>query len=687
MIRKYSFGTPLPTDAVVLSLPTEKSPLPFFNLSRSGDQLILTRKLHPEDRIFGLGESVRGINKRGFLYRSWNTDIPHHQETTESLYASHNFLLFFGPESLFGLYLDDPGRITWDLGFTRMDTAVITSENGDLDLYLIEEDSLTEIARSFRRLTGRSYLPPRWAFGYIQSRWGYASEESVRAVAAEHRKRGIPLDGICLDIDYMENYKNFSWRKDAFPDLNRFSEDMRRDHLRLIPIIDAGICAEEGYTPYDSGKAGGFFCRKADGSDFRAAVWPGSCCFPDFQREEVRRWFGDLYQPLLEAGVEGFWNDMNEPALFFTDSGVEEAFRKAEEVKSGSADYEEMWMLGDAFSHMSNNPEDYRSFYQQVNGRQVCHEKVHNLYGASMTRASAEGFRRFDPEKRFLLFSRSSFIGAHRNGGVWQGDNFSWWSHLKLALQMLPNLNLCGFLYSGCDLGGFGQNVTEDLLERFLQLGVFTPLMRNHSALGTREQEIFRFSSWEIMRDTVRVRYALLPFLYSEFMKAALSDGMYFRPLAFDYSEDPRAAAVEDQLLLGESCMIAPVMEQNSAGRYVYLPEDMLLVRFRSPEDYDCLPLEKGDHWIPFSLREFPLFVRKNHPLLLCRDEECSESLDDHSFTALCWMNRDVSSDLYRDDGFDSDPVLSEHLTRFSLNLSGDCPGSVPGVAKFPIVL
>ena len=687
MIRRYTFGTPYPTDAVVLSLPAETGPVPFFSLSSEGDSITLTRTLQPDDCLFGLGEAVRGVNKRGSLYRSWNSDVFNHTESTESLYASHNFLVFFGPECLFGIYLDDPGRVTWDLGYTRSDTAAITSENGQLDLYLLEEDSLTGLARSFRRLTGRSYLPPRWAFGYIQSRWGYASEEEVRSVVREHRKRGIPLDGVCLDIDYMEDFKNFTWRKDAFPDLARFSSDMKKEHIRLIPIIDAGIRHEEGYGPYDTGKAGGFFCTKEDGSVFEAAVWPGMCCFPDFLREDARRWFGGLYRPLLEAGVEGFWNDMNEPALFYTEERVEAAFRRAEELHGGTEDYEALWWLKDAFNSIANNPADYASFFHGPEGSRVRHDKVHNLYGAFMTRATAEGFRRFDPDRRFLLFSRSSFVGAHRNGGVWQGDNFSWWSHLKMALQMLPNLNLCGFLYTGCDLGGFGCNVTEDLLARFLQLGVFTPLMRNHSALHTRDQEIYRFSTWEAMRDTVRVRYALLPFLYSEFMKAALTDGMYFRPMAFDYPDDPRAVKTEDQIMLGEGCMIAPVLEQNASGRYVYLPEDMLMIRFRSPEDYDLVPLPKGDHRISLDLREFPLFVKRDHPVLLCSGGESSETLDDRSFTVLCLTDREASYDLYRDDGVDPDPVLREHLTRVAVPVSAPRSPSAPGVAISSVLI
>ena len=213
MIRRYTFGTPLPTDAVVQSLSSETDSLPFFTVKSGEDgSLTLSLSLRDDEVIFGLGESVRGMNKRGYHYESRNTDCPSHNESQSSLYASHNFLLFFSPERLFGVYLDDPGRVLWDLGYTKRDEAVITSCSGNVDIYLIEEDSLLSVARAFRRLTGRSYLPPRWAFGYIQSRWGYASEEEVRGVVAEHRKLHIPLDAVCLDIDYMEDFKNFTWK-------------------------------------------------------------------------------------------------------------------------------------------------------------------------------------------------------------------------------------------------------------------------------------------------------------------------------------------------------------------------------------------------------------------------------------------------------------------------------------------
>ncbi|MBR4081287.1 MAG: hypothetical protein IKK21_05840, partial [Clostridia bacterium] len=250
--------------------------------------------------------------------------------------------------------------------------------------------------------------------------------------------------------------------------------------------------------------------------------------------------------------------------------------------------------------------------------------------------------------------------------------NHSWWSHLLMNLKMLPSLNMCGFLFTGADIGGFGCHTTEDLLLRWLQLGVFTPLMRNHAALGTRDQEIFRFSLQEDMKNALTVRYALLPYLYSKFMKAALTDGMMFRPLAFDYPGDKRALRVEDQLMLGEECMIAPVYEQNACGRYVYLPEDMLLVRFRSAEDYDIEPMCAGDHWISLALNEFPLFIRKGCMIPLSRGGEWVDAVDFRTLTMLGWVKDEASYALYDDDGVSAAVTLEDGLHPIRAFRGGD---------------
>ena len=672
MIRRYDFGTPFPTDSTVLILTPEAAPIPHFTTRQEGTAVSFSLPLSEEDMIFGLGESVRGINKRGHLYRAWNSDDFSHTENKASLYASHNLVLFFGPEKCFGVYVDDPGEVIFDLGYTHRREAVITSTGGDVSLYLIEGESMIDLCRQFRQLTGRSYMPPKWALGYIQSRWGYATEEELRTIVSEHRSRHIPLDGVSMDIDYMQDFKDFTWNQDNFPDLPGLARALREEHIRLVPIIDAGVKQEDGYDICDEGVQQDFFCKKEDGSLFVGAVWPGRSYFPDFLRPDVRQWFGSRYHRLMDAGIEGFWNDMNEPALFYSEESLQEAYAMADRHRGGNLGIDETFALKDAFVNIANSPADYRRFYHELDGRRVRHDRVHNLYGMNMTRAAAEGFRAYDPDKRFLLFSRSSYVGAHRYGGVWQGDNSSWWSHLLMNLKMMPSLNMCGFLYCGADLGGFSCNTTEDLLLRWLQLGVFTPLMRNHTAQHTRNQEIYRFDNWEQMRDVLTVRYALLPYLYSELMQAALTDGMLFRPLAFDYPADATACRTEDQVMLGRDCMIAPVYEQNATGRHVYLPEEMLLVRFRSATDFDLVPVPAGHCWINLQLNEFPLFIRKGHVVPLSTGGEYVESVDWKRFALLGWLEDDVDvvTDLYDDDGQSTSVTLQEHLTPIRVAVS-----------------
>ncbi|MBQ7848548.1 MAG: alpha-glucosidase [Clostridia bacterium] len=651
MIRRYDFGQPYETGAVVRQLPVCTEPMPHFTVRQEGAHVRFSVPLGKDDMIFGLGQSVRGLNKRGHRYRAWNSDDFSHTEDKASLYGSHNLLLFTGENGVFGAYFDDPGAVEFDLGYTRSSEAVITSENGDLTVYVIDGGSLTGLVREFRQLIGKPYLPPKWGMGYIQSRWGYATERDLRAVIDGHRERHIPLDTVSMDIDYMDDYKDFTWDPAKFPNLKAMTEDFRRRHIRVMPIIDAGVKVEPGDPTYDEGLKNGYFCRKENGDVFMGAVWPGRAVFPDFLREEVRAWFGQCYRPMLEAGVEAIWNDMNEPAIFYSDEGLEAAYRKAEELRETNIGVNEYFSLKDAFTGMSNSMADYRRFCHVIDGKPVRHDKVHNLYGAMMTKASALGMRAARPGKRPLLFSRSSFVGAHRDGGIWQGDNNAWWGHILLNLRELASLNMVGFLFNGADIGGFGCNTTEDLLLRWLQLGVFTPIMRNHAAMGTRDQEIYRFESWETMRDVLRVRYALLPYLYSELVKAAETDGMMFRPLAFDYPQDEDAALTEDQLMLGDACMIAPVYEQNARGRHVYLPEDMLLVRFRSPEDYDLVPMEKGHHWVKLALNEFLLFIRRGCVIPMAKAAEYVEGIDATALTLLGWLDGDAAITLYDDDG------------------------------------
>lgn len=657
MIQKFIYGAPLQTEAVTLDIPAE-SGVPAYGTISTHKGFSFSYVMADDDIVYGLGEANRGINKRGYCYISDCTDDSNHTEDKRSLYGAHNFIVIAGKQT-FGIFFDYPARLTFDIGYTRMDTLTVSCENADLNLYAINGDSPYDIVKQFRRIIGRSYIPPKFAFGFGQSRWGYKTKEDFRKVAAGYRENHIPLDMIYMDIDYMDSYKDFTLGKE-FKDFPAFVREMKDSHVRLIPIIDAGVKIEKGYDVYEEGVQNRYFCQRADGSDFVAAVWPGDTHFPDFLDPDARKWFGDKYRFLTDQGIEGFWNDMNEPAIFYSKEGLDEAKELARQfADSGDGRWDGgsggvgVWEMGGKLQDLANNPEDYQRFYHNINGEKVRHDKVHNLYGFNMTRAAGEAFERIDPDRRFLMFSRSSYIGMHRYGGIWTGDNHSWWSHLLLNLKMMPSLNMCGFLYTGDDLGGFGSDTTRELLMRFLALGVFTPLMRNHAALGTREQECYQFEDIEDFRHVIGVRYRLLPYLYSEYMKAALNDDLYFKPLAFVYPEDKMAARVEDQLMLGNEIMIAPVYEQNGKGRYVYLPEEMKFIKFLPDGTISEELLGQGVHYVDIALNEVPLFIRRGKCIPVADAAECVDEIDTEHLRTIGYDGAEYT--LYDDDGVHKD--------------------------------
>lgn len=662
MILKYVYGTPIETEAVVKELETAKEPIPFFKVEKTEKTVTFSYTLKEEDIVYGLGESVRGMNKRGFLYVSNCSDDPCHREDTNSLYGAHNFMIVDGAE-LFGVFIDFPQKVTFDIGYTKRTKMDITVEDVNLVIYVITGKDEKDIVKQFRNMIGRSYIAPMWALGYGQSRWSYMNEEEVRQVVKEYRKHGIPLDMVYLDIDYMERYKDFTVNEDAFPNLPSFVAEMKEQGIRLVPIIDAGVKIEDGYEIYEEGLKKGYFCKKKDGSEFVAGVWPGRVHFPDMLNDEARSWFGNKYKLLLDQGIEGFWNDMNEPAIFYSEDRLKKAFEELEKLQGENLDIHKFFHMKDVVLDLANNKEDYASFYHEYKGQHIRHDKVHNLYGYYMTRAAGEAFEELAPKKRILMFSRASYIGMHRYGGIWTGDNMSWWSHLLLNIRMMPALNMCGFLYTGADLGGFGAHVTEDLMLRWLEFGIFTPLMRNHSAMGTRQQEAYRFENKKAFADIIGIRYGILPYIYSEYMKASLRDEMMFRPLSFDYREDAFAKRVEDQLLVGDSIMIAPVYEQNAKGRYVYLPESMKMVKMKSLTERTCEILEKGHHYIDVELEEVVFFLRKDRLIPLSRGGQCVEEVDFDNLELLSYAVTEASYELYRDDGFTKEYEKPEHFT------------------------
>lgn len=671
MIQRFSFGHPFPTQSVVLSLPAESGPVPFLTPDGTGWRFTLSEQA----AVYGLGEMPRGINKRGWHYITNNTDESRHSEDKLSFYGAHNFLLVRDGSTCFGLFVDFPGKVYYDIGYTRHDLFSFHTETPDYDLYLLSGGNENAICKEFRTLIGRSYIPPKWAFGLAQSRWGYKTEEDVREVARQYKEHDLPLDMICMDIEYMQDYADFTVNKERFPDLTKLSADLKAQGIRLVPIIDAGVRIDPNDPTCTEGLEKGYFCKKADGTPFVAAVWPGKAYFADFLRPEVREWFGHKYKALTDCGIEGFWNDMNEPSLFYSPERLRAFLNDMAALREkDNIEQEEFFprVVGGAMGLM-NSPADYASFYHEVDGQKVRHDQVHNLYGGSMTRAAGEAFADLRPGQRTLLYSRSSFIGSHRYGGIWLGDNNSSWAQLLANIQMMPSVQMCGFLYSGADLCGFSSDTTPDLALRWLEFGLLTPLMRNHSAVGTRMQEYYRFPEvLPAVRNMIRLRYALLPYLYSEFMKAALENTSYFRPLAFDYPDDPDAREVEDQLLLGEGLMAAPVYVQNAHGRHVYLPEPMKLLRLRAVDDYDEEILPAGHHYIRCALDEVLLFLRPGHIVPVAQPANNTSELDDASLTLWSFLPDGESAEyrMYRDDGVTTEYEKKEHWKTLQIHHS-----------------
>lgn len=668
MVKKYVFGKPFETYAVVnkenILETSESERRNFFDkavmdialepyggitwdrLDDADEGNAMQYRVEMSDSIvvYGLGENVRGINKRGWVYESKCSDDPNHTESKRSLYGAHNFIIIADtdhPEKSKGLFIDYPGRVIFDIGYLDKNELVITVCNENFTAYEItsEKDSesdesrnyLYSIVKQFRHIIGKSYIPPRWAFGYQQCRWSYMSADEVSDVVDNYRKRNIPIDAVYLDIDYMERYKDFTVNNETFPEFAGFVKEMHDKHIHLVPIIDAGVKIEDGYETYEEGKKNGYFCKEADGEDFVAGVWPGRVHFPDVLNADARKWFGHGYKVLLDAGIDGFWNDMNEPAIFYSEKHLKEVFDKIDEYKGRNLDIQSFFEFKGTVEGVSNNLGDYERFYHRATQPEgevvVRHDHVHNLYGYNMTRAASESFKELAPDKDILMFSRASYIGMHRYGGIWTGDNHSWWSHILLCLKMLPSLNMCGFMYVGSDIGGFNDNTTEELLMRWMGLGVFVPLMRNHAAAGTRYQELYRFTDTDAFKNIVNIRYALIPYLWDAYKKAVEDETLMYKPLGFEHPDDKVAVATEDQLYVGDDIMICPVYTQNAIGRYVYLPEPMTMVRMKSSDEYALEKYDAGHYFVEIAAQEIVFFIRDGHEIPLYKSAEYADAV------------------------------------------------------------
>lgn len=544
---------------------------------------LLRWRIPPDAHFYGLGERAAPLDLRGGVYVNWNTDPRTYDPGDDPLYLCVPFLLTVHTDGrqACGFLLENTVRSRFDLGQADPNIHILEVEDEEVAYRVFYGPTVADILGRFTGQTGRHPLFPLWALGYHQCRWSYYPEERVRRLARHFRETyRVPCDGIHLDVHYMNGYRVFTWDQERFPDPARMIADLHAQGFKVVLIIDPGVKADPKYRAFRDGLEKGMFCRYPDGKVFIGPVWPGNCAFPDFTNPRVREWWGDLHRELVEMGVDGFWDDMNEPAVFGEDGATIPA-----PVRHAG--------IGEALGPSPSDGCDHR--------------RAHNVYGLNTVRATAEGLARLRPEKRPFVITRSGWTGVQQYTAHWTADNRSDWASLRQTLPMVLNLGLSGIAFTGSDIGGFEGFASGELFTRWLQMSVFFPFCRAHTWLHSPDQEPW---SWgepylSINREFIRLRYRLLPYLYTALWQCTQTGLPMVRPLLLAFQSDPTTHGLDDEFLCGDALLVAPVLEEGARGRRVYLPAGRWY-------DFWTDAVFEGPVWIEAEtlLERIPLYVQ-----------------------------------------------------------------------------
>jgi alpha-glucosidase len=612
----------------------------------AGDTFTL-RKLLPEaEHYFGLGDKTGPLDRRGQTFVDWNTDAYGFGESTDPIYKSIPFFVGMGGAGgSYGIFLDNTFRAWFDFGHKEAQTLAFGSSGGPIDYYLIYGPSTSQVIQRYTELTGRPPLPPLWALGFQQSRYSYMSAAEVKSIASRMRAERLPADVIYLDIDYQDRNRPFTINPQTFPDVPGLVKDLRSMGFHLIAITDMHIAAAAGagYGPYESGTAGDHFIKGPNGSLYVGEVWPGPSVFPDFTRSATRDWWGGLYQDFLADGIAGFWNDMNEPAVFKTASKTMPLGNLHRIAEPGFAP------------------------------RTATHAEIHNIYGMENSRATYDGLRRLAPDERAYVLTRASFAGGQRYAATWTGDNTSSWNHLKLSVSMLLNLGLSGFAYSGADVGGFIGAPSADLMTRWIEIAAFTPYFRAHSAKDTPRKELWVDGPrhTDIRRRFIEERYRLLPYFYALADENSHSGAPLMRPVFYEFPQMLETSCDQSTtFLLGEALLITPSPDLDSPGRYETCLPQGIWYDYWSGEKKVSRPAVDNDGAqrlkITPNIASLPVFVRAGsiiprQPLVQSTAENPAGPL-----TLDVYPGENCHGTLYWDDGhsmaFEHDSYLRQRI-------------------------
>ncbi|TXT57024.1 MAG: putative Alpha-glucosidase 2 [Candidatus Thorarchaeota archaeon] len=515
------------------------------SILQEGSRFEFQARMIGEEYFYGMGEKAHGLNKRGLRYEMWNTDNPAHDVDSDPLYQAIPFFITLLNGSAFGVFLDNTYRSFFDFGSADKKQYSFGAPDGPIDIYFILGPSLKTVLDRYTQLTGRPHFIPRWALGHQHSRWmEYTGEEDLLSMAKGLREHHIPCDTIVLDIGYMDEFRIFTWNDDVFPNPQSFIDQLSSLGFRVMSIIDPGVKLEKGFSLYEEGAKNDYFLKRTNGEEYIGLVWPGETVFPDFSKQPVRDWFAQQYQRLAKTGLSNSsWLDMNEPSYCIY-QGMKEAYSLDDVVDS------------------EGNPWEPR---------------MRNVYAMGMIKAAFDGLREAFPNQRPFILTRSGFAGYQRYAAMWTGDNHSKWEHLWLSIPMLLNIGLSGIPICGADIGGFGGDVSDELLARWYQLGAFYPFSRNHSMINTRRQEPWLFDTFvvEQARHFLEIRYKILRYLYSLAYESSNTGFPIMRPLVFEFQDDPRTYEIDTQFMIGPFILVAPVLKAEIDSISVYLPEGL----------------------------------------------------------------------------------------------------------------
>ncbi|MBI5538267.1 MAG: DUF5110 domain-containing protein [Deltaproteobacteria bacterium] len=505
----------------------------------------VVRSTPPDEVFYGFGERTGPLERRGQHMVFWNTDS--YQSAyggwapgTDPLYESIPFFVGLRETRAYGVFTNNAYRLEVDVAKAITDQYAIEAWGGIVDQYVIPGPTMAEVLQRYARLTGPAALPPRWALGYHQSRWGYSPASQLEQIGQEFRDRSIPADGLWLDIQHMDGLRTFTWDPATFPDPAGMIQALGAKGFKVIAIEDPGIKQEPGWSVYDTGLAGDHFLRKPSSELYVGVVWPGPAVFPDFTSQPARDWWGMQVGKEVKLGLRGVWLDVNEPTVF-PESG-------------GGSVPNDVPVAGEAAP--------------------TTMAEAHNVYALQEARATFEGMVQNAPDRRPFILTRAGFAGIQRYAAVWTGDAPSSWESLQQTLPMLLNLGVSGVPLVGSDVGGYSGNATPELFARWMALGSVSPFFRGHVTNGVPSQEPWAFGQEveDLSRDLIRQRYELLPYLYSTAADSAENGSPILRPLVYEFQSDPTVYHLDDEAMVGPWLLVAPVAEKDATQRSITLP-------------------------------------------------------------------------------------------------------------------